>query len=364
MPITKPQKPYPEFPLFPHASGQWAKKIKRRTYYFGKLEDWEGALKLFQEQVDYIQTGVVPPSQSTTLADVLNSFGESKKQSLETEEIGERTYKEYIAVCDVIAKLGKHRPIETINTADLTRLRTMLAKGTKGQLLSPVTHKRLLTFARMVFYHANEELGFNIRYRKKLRPPSAAVIGNHTNECGLRMFEAAEIRTLLENAQQPLKSMILLGINCGFGPKDCAFLPVSKIDLDKGLHEFPRIKNSVKRHCTLWQETVDALREIMPSNGPVFNGRKWTRHIVARQFKELGEACGVYQEDTKTFYSLRRTFETIAKNSGVNQSVIDAIMGHRRPDMSEVYNQKTFNSELRKCTEFVRGWVYGSITLE
>ena len=33
---VKPEKPYEGFPLFPHATGRWAKKVKQKILFFGR----------------------------------------------------------------------------------------------------------------------------------------------------------------------------------------------------------------------------------------------------------------------------------------------------------------------------------------
>ena len=66
--MTKPPKPYPHFPLFPHDTGRWAKKIRRRFVYFTPwrtplgetLPDgggWRAALAEFERVADDLFAG-------------------------------------------------------------------------------------------------------------------------------------------------------------------------------------------------------------------------------------------------------------------------------------------------------------------
>lgn len=149
-----------------------------------------------------------------------------------------------------------------------------------------------------------------------------------------------------------------MGINCGFGPQDFFTLPTAYVDLKQGWHSYARPKTEIERRCWLWPETVKALKTVTGKN-KVFEG-DWDRFMVGSQFSALCKTCGVKSHG---FYSLRRTFETIAANADVNQAVIDRIMGHEGNDMASVYRQKIFDEVLRKCASYIRLWYLGKVVI-
>jgi hypothetical protein len=99
---SKPAKPYPDFPLFPHATRRWAKKIRGKMHYFGPWDDADGALKKYQEQRDDLHAGRTPRVQADgfTVRDLLNHFLTSKRHLLDTREITNRTFLDYHGTCE------------------------------------------------------------------------------------------------------------------------------------------------------------------------------------------------------------------------------------------------------------------------
>jgi hypothetical protein len=52
----RPAKPTPGFPLYPHRSGRWAKKICGKTRFFGPCRDPQGALARYLAEKDDLET--------------------------------------------------------------------------------------------------------------------------------------------------------------------------------------------------------------------------------------------------------------------------------------------------------------------
>lgn len=56
-PASKPAKPHPDYLLFPHATGRWAKKVRGRFHYFVPWAIPGAALKRWPAARDYWLAG-------------------------------------------------------------------------------------------------------------------------------------------------------------------------------------------------------------------------------------------------------------------------------------------------------------------
>src|SRR5689334_15147402 len=88
----KPEKPRPDFPLFTHHNGLWAKKIRGTLHYFGSWRDdpeGEAALKKYVDQKDALHAGRKPRTQGEglTVRDLVNRFLTNKRHLLDTGEL-------------------------------------------------------------------------------------------------------------------------------------------------------------------------------------------------------------------------------------------------------------------------------------
>src|SRR5947207_562936 len=114
---AKPEKPRHDFPLFPHATGRWAKKVRGKLEYFGKWSDdpkGERALNKWLDEKDDLLAGREPRPKGDdagpTVKLICDSFLSHKKQQRDNGEIQPRTFDELFASCVRIgAAFGKGR---------------------------------------------------------------------------------------------------------------------------------------------------------------------------------------------------------------------------------------------------------------
>ncbi len=213
---AKPAKPRPDFPLFPHANGRWAKKVRGRFIYFGKWsDDLKGvaALSLWVDQKDDLLAGRTPRTNGDglTVRELANHFLTSKKLELDIGEITFRTWQEYHRISErVVSEFGKSRLVSDLRPDDFEKLKAKIAK-TFGlvALGGEVTKiKVLLNFAFKHFL-----IKTPIRCGPTFCRPAKRILRAERQRKGLKLFKAAELRTIIDAAPVTLRAMILLGVN-------------------------------------------------------------------------------------------------------------------------------------------------------
>jgi integrase len=385
----RPKKPYPDFPLTPHPCGAWQKKIRGRTYYFGRWgrivggkmeripgDGWEAALEEYQRVADDLHAGRTPRINwdCLTVAEVCNRFLTAKLRKMEAGELGAQAFKDYRLTTDlVVSVFGHSRAVADLAADDFEKLRATMAER-----WGPVRLGNTITRIKSVFKYAldNGLIDKPVRYGSEFAKPDKAVMRRHKAQAGEKMLEADQLRALLAAAGRPLKAMILLGVNCGFGNGDCATLPLSALDLGAGWLDYPRPKTGIGRRCPLWPETAEAIRVALAARPEPKEGYEGVAFLTARstpwihftatggrvdnvaiQFNLLLKRLGLHR-DGLGFYALRHVFRTVA-DAARDPVAIDLIMGHSDSSIGAIYRERVDDGRLLAVTDHVRAWLFG-----
>lgn len=383
------------FPLYRHANGSWCKRIAGKLHYFGV--DKAAAAAAFEE---FQRSGRKTSSRKVVgqcrVADLLTAFLEAKLARVEAGDMTVGTYANYKRAAALIREVfGDTLHVESIQSSDMATLYKAITVETENRYGKKIkrnatTVSNLVTHVRTVFKFAYDEelIDKPIRFTKSLPKPSKKTLRLERAKRGDMSFSADELKQLLKlclatkwpdgkrrNPDPQLYAMILIAIQSGMGNADLGSLEFSDIDLKNGWIDLLRLKTGNPRRFPLWPETVDAIKKAIkvrpkPASEDDANivfitrrdRRRW--HIDGRlnalglQFRRLLEPLGLYRP-YRTFYSLRRTFETAANE--VDQVATDFIAGHIPPadDMAARYRQKIGDDRLHKVVDHVRGWLFG-----
>ena len=313
---------------------------------------------------------------SPTLGEVWESFRCRVARQVAQGERSGRTLADYrLAARDMLQVLGADVRIDSLRPNDFARLRETLARRLGKKTLANRINA-IKTILRSASDLRDEDgrprFSGTPDYGREFEPPSAAAIRRERQQKPSRAFTAEEIRLLLDAAREPLRTMVLLGINGGLGNTDVAKLRWQSVDLETGWIDYPRPKTAVDRRIPLWPETTSALSRFVGLFDPhsdwlVFRtsrGRAWVRtesdgrHVDAltKEFGKLRRRAGIAKQ--VGFYGLRHSFQTFGDESGDPQAV-SAIMGHVDGSISGLYRERVSDERLIAVVETVRSTIFG-----
>ena len=361
---VKPDKPYPEFPLYAHASGKWAKKIEGRIVYFGRWEDPDGALKAFE--LSKLTKPIASVPMGLTVEIACNVFLTARKKSVAEKTLSERSYQDYKRTLRRFADvMGRDRVIENLQPKDFLAYKTKFASTN-----NPVSVGNEITRVKSCLkWLVKSKYCKDIEVGPDFRKPSALAARRHKREMGLKLFDPAQILSILDESGLRMRAMIFLGINCGYHNSDIETLKLQSIQVavKTGLIEHTREKTEVERGCPLWPETIEALtiwidrRPATKSNLAfvLVDGRplSTTNADVAKRFRAVRDMAGIGEGGFSWF---RKTFATYASECG-DQVAVNFIMGHVDQTTPGIYRQLVRDKRLQKVVDTVRNWLFTPI---
>lgn len=288
----------------------------------------------------------------------------AKEQAVGRGELAPASFLEYKRTCTRVARhLGLETDVVSLSPADFQSYREEMAK--RWNLVGVGNE---VTRVRSLFRWCHEQrlIPERLHFGPEFKKASAKALRRHRRLQGKKLYSASEVLRLLDYAGTQMRAMILLGINAGFGPTDCATLPLEALEGE--WLNYPRPKTEVDRLVPLWPETLAALRESIRrryvpqagNEGLLFlqpDGQSWntSTNPIAKHFRQVRQWTGL---DRGGIYWLRHTFQTIG-GGAKDQVAVNALMGHVDSTQAATYREEIEPERLRAVTDHVRRWLFG-----
>jgi integrase len=393
---NKPEKPYPDFPLFWHSRGYWTRKIDGRTPSFGT--EWRKALERL-EAYKLERTSATPAvleQRAATVRNCVNQFFTRQYHRYESRELDLSSLTRCRNSIERFAKVvGGSRYVTELMPGDFGRYRR---KITKDDGFAAFNRDRVYIRAMFDWAFSSQLIAAPPRVGDEFDPVNKSVLrrakAKDVLERGHKEFTPEQIREMLEVSKDrpTLYAMLLLAINGGMGNGDISSLTRTAVNFKAGVISYPRVKTGIDRIIPLWPETVTALegavRErpkparaeyrdrvfLTESNNFKSDGGlpyvrqkakldkagipKSTTHIdgINQRFKGVLKRCKLEGRGL-SFNVLRATFRTIALGAHRPEAV-KIIMGHQLSGMDEHYVRSIKLELLRDVVNHVHATVF------
>ncbi|MEQ9453610.1 MAG: site-specific integrase [Phycisphaeraceae bacterium] len=356
-------------------------KLSRRpdgTYYityrgrkvtFGS--DEEVAHKWYAHAWPEIQQGLrrpKPPADvaGNTVQDVLEFYLSEKVAQLDRGELAPVTYRAYKSLCDWLwENLGEDVVADALGPAQWAKLRAKMSSKWRGEALNS-----RITWAKQIFRWAHdpaELLAKPPQFGKGFKGLGIRDKRARRIEKGKKSLNGEEYVRLLAACPQPLRTLVLLGLNCALHAKEAADLRWKDFDLQAGLLISYREKTKLPRMAWLWPETLEGLelcRDVRPSpsrelyNDRIFltrYGNPFVREELTKDDQgrpKITNDSAVSKELKKvtnkldlphTFKDLRSGFKTYSRLLSTDAPAVSLVMGHAQDQMGEVYDLNALN---------------------
>jgi integrase len=366
---------HPDYPLTPHPSGQWTKKVRGKVHYFGILGDPDNALRLWLQEKDYHLAGLPPPANvgGLTVEQLLDRHLQDVDDRIAAGKLSRNTRNDYRLVRRAFRDVSLLRsPVAALTPIHFSSVLKEVEKSgrcLRSQRNVIVATKAVLNWGSGMGLFPALALG-----PRFVSPGTAAIEVEQEASGRCRFIEREAILHVLGVDDKKMNVAVLLGINCGFYYSDSMEITLDRLHLDEAIpyHDFRRPKTKKRRMAVLWPETVEAIRDYISVRPPsedkrllvTRNGEQYSKengnYWLAEKFNRLLRKIGAYRKGV-SIGSLRHTYGTVV-DLVPDQAMIDLTMGHTNKSLQKrVYKQLNLDelSRLEVVADTVREWLYG-----